>query len=219
MEVDYRRYQYNIAVPPFNENHPISNFIVPYWKNFWKELLLELNSGEGLQEDEIHWQDRITYITDKHKIVAIHFIARYSKANFSYSSYAKRYLPESFAKEYCGKPGFVNTLQYLNVDPYYNYRKSGINFASILMDVTKFHQAELNAEETITVARRSVGAHNLARKFGFNEYCSSTKHNVDVSIMKTDKPKRHPQKKINIMSDFLWENRNFISTKELPHEC
>ena len=217
MEVNYRKYQYHIATPPFN-NHSHNQFhgkLIPYWRRFWKSLFSELGSDEGLCEDEIYWQDRITYITHNNKIAAIQFVACYKIVEFAYSGYAKRYLPPIFFKQYEeNETGYVNTLQYLSVDPAYSYRKTGINFASVLMDMSNFHQKELQARHTITVARKAVGIHNMARKVGFYEYCKSTKHSVDVSIMQTNNFQRHPRKSVTQVSDFLWQNRNFLSKKE-----
>lgn len=215
MKVDYRSYKYNIAIPPFEKNHFINTELIPYWRLFWKQLLAEINSDEGLREDELHWQNRLTYITHGKRIVALHFIACYAMSDFATSPYAKRYLPQKLAKTYQQQQGYINTLQYLNVDPSYSHRKSKISFASVLMDISRLHQRELRAQKTITVARKSVGAHNLARKFGFTECCVGTKHNVDVSIMQTEHPKRHPKQSIKEISDYLWENKNLIQEGEL----
>lgn len=218
MEVDHRCYQYNIALPPFSEDHPIHKNLIPYWRFFWKNLLLKIKSNESLYEDELYWQDRIAYITHEKNIVAIQFIANYKSHEFEQSEYAQRYLPKGIGKilqrENGGGGYSINTLQYLSVNPIYNHRNTRIHFSSILSDLNTLHHQELKASTTLSIVRNSVGVHNMASKFGCKIYSSTNRHGENSTIMYCSNPKRHTKNSIIKISDHFWNNRNFISKTE-----
>ncbi|MGB1008840.1 MAG: hypothetical protein ACPGVP_03910 [Thiolinea sp.] len=218
MEVNYHNYEYHIAIPPFTDDHPIHDTLIPYWRSFWKNLLSGINSKEGLNENELYWQDRITYITHRGEIVAIHFLASYKASEFKKAEFTQQYLSQDVDKallEASSESDRINTLQYLSVDPAYSHRKTGIHFSSVLSDLSTLHHEELRATKTLSIVRNSVGVHNMARKFGYQIHNSINRHGEESTIMYCRNPKRHPKQSIREVSEYFWKNRKIVAKEEV----
>lgn len=188
----------------------LNSYLKYYWIQNWTTYLREeLRSNDIVGEDEYNRQNRVTAVMYNNEVVGMHLIGTYKQSDLRTHPYFAQYDEAFIADLEKRNVKNIMALQYLWVDSKWPRKRAGIHFSALMCSLSLRHHIRDNVDVTVSIARKDIIAHEIAKRVGFQEFGDVRQmHNVPVIQMAVFNPTPYPDASLENWADYFWSHKS-----------
>ena len=191
-----------------------------FWKETWKGIFTKVGSPEAWVADDFSRQHYIPVITYKGELVATHYYTVFDLRDPSVVD--MRYFsifPEN-AKNFVfgGELNKVMSMEFLSVHREWRKKALGFSAAEALISLGFNLLREKNIDAALGVAVKTAGVDKMAEKLSCSVLAENIKRGelvCDLFAREKSNIARHPDREVQDIIDYLWNNRIYSNEKEV----